>query len=168
GAIFTKVVEMGSFTKAAQSLGMPNSTVSAKVSQLETALRVTLIRRTTRKLFVTEEGKLFYDKCKRGLKEIQSAQEEVSESQSEPHGLLKLTASVDFGNAILPRVITKFKKLYPKVSLDIFLNDRVVDVVGEGFDLAIRFGQLKDSSLISKKLGGIYFAPFASPSYLKK
>ncbi len=167
-AVFLKVVEMGSFSKAAQNLGMPNSTVSAKVSQLEAALRTTLIRRTTRKLFITEEGQLFYDKCKRGVSEIQLAQEAITQSQSEPQGVLKLTAPVDFGSAILPKLIYEYKTKYPKVSFDIFLNDRMVDVVGEGFDLAIRVGQLKDSGLISKKVGEIYFAPFASPGYLKK
>ncbi len=167
-AVFIKVVEMGSFSQAARQLGMPNSTVSAKVSDLEKRLGVSLIRRTTRKLFVTAEGQVFFERCTRGLEEIRSAEEELTAGQSEPQGLLKITAPIELGSIILPKVIEKFKNQFPKVNIDLFLSDRTVDIVSEGFDLAIRAGDLKDSSLIAKKLGGVYFAPFASQSYLKK
>lgn len=167
-AVFIKVVEMGSFSQAARQLGMPNSTVSAKVSDLETRLGISLMKRTTRKLFVTEEGRRFYERCTRGLEEIKAAEEELISGKKEPQGLLRLTAPVDLGGALLPEVLCDFKKKYPKVVVELFLSDRVVDLVSEGFDLAIRAGELKDSSFFAKKLGTVYFAPFASPSYLRK
>lgn len=167
-AVFIKVVEMGSFTQAARNLGMPNSTVSAKVSELETRLGVSLIKRTTRKLFVTDEGRAFFERCTRGLKEIQAAEEEIVSGQREPQGILRVTAPIELGGSVLPKVITEFHQKFPKVQFDLFLSDRTVDMISEGFDLALRAGDLKDSSLIAKKLGSVYFAPFASPQYLKK
>lgn len=166
-AVFVKVVEMGSFAGAALQLEMPKSTVSAKVSALEQRLGVTLIRRTTRRLFVTEEGKEYHQQCLQALRLIASAEERASQGQTEPQGLLKVTAPVELGGAIFPNVIIEFRKRYPKVNLEIILTDRTVDLVSEGIDLALRAGELKDSSLIAKKLGASYFAPFASPRYLK-
>jgi DNA-binding transcriptional LysR family regulator len=166
--VFIKVVEMGSFSQAARQLGMPNSTVSSKMSDLEKRLGISLIRRTTRKLFVTQEGQMFFERCTRGLDEIRQAEDELLSKQSEPQGLLKITSPIELGSIILPKVIEKFRNQFPKINIDVYLSDRTVDIVSEGFDLAIRVGELKDSSLIAKKLGGIYFAPFASSSYLKK
>jgi len=167
-AVFLKVVEMGSFTQAAQQLGMPNSTVSAKVSDLETRLGVSLIKRTTRKLFVTDEGRAYYKRCHKGMEELQAAEDELSAVQKEPQGLLRITAPIELGGSVIPKIVVAFKSKYPKVSFDINLSDRTVDLIAEGFDVAIRAGDLKDSSLIAKKLGSVYFAPFASAQYLKK
>ncbi|MCM2350501.1 MAG: LysR family transcriptional regulator [Bacteriovoracaceae bacterium] len=166
-AIFVKIVETGSFVGAAKALDMPKSTVSSKLSSLEQRLGVTLIRRTTRKLHVTEAGKKYYEQCLKAIEQIMAAEDQVSGSQSSPHGLLRITAPVELGTAILPPVICEFKKKYPEVSLELILTDRTVDLVDEGIDIGIRTGELKDSSLISKKLGTIYFAPFAAPKYLK-
>lgn len=166
-AIFIKVVELGSFISAANFLDMPKSTVSAKISSLEKRLGVTLIRRTTRKLHITDIGKRYYEECQRALSQIQVAEEQVSEGQTVPHGPLKVTAPVELGGALLPLVITEFNKKYPQVILELILTDRTVDFIAEGIDIGIRTGTLKDSSLISKRLGNIYFAPFVSPKYLK-
>jgi len=166
-SIFIKVVELGSFIAAANSLDMPKSTVSAKISSLEKRLGVTLIRRTTRKLHITDVGKKYFEECQRALSQIQSAEELVSEGQTTPHGLLRVTAPVELGGALLPLVITEFNKKYPQVVLELILTDHTVDLIAEGIDIGIRTGRLKDSSLISKRLGNIYFAPFASPKYLK-
>lgn len=166
-AIFVKVVETGSFSQAARQLGMPNSTVSAKISSLESRLGLTLIQRTTRKLSITPLGRGFYERCSQGLLEILKAQEEVTTAQSEPQGLLRITAPIDLGGQLLPRVVSPFLKKYPKVNLEMILEERRVDLVAEGVDLAIRVGKLEDSSLIAKKLGSIYFAAMASPKYLK-
>lgn len=166
-AIFIKVVELGSFIAAANSLDMPKSTVSAKISSLEKRLGVTLIRRTTRKLHITDVGKKYFEECQKALSQIQTAEELVSEGQTTPHGLLKVTAPVELGSALLPLVVTEFNKKYPQVVLELILTDRTVDLIAEGVDIGIRTGTLKDSSLISKRLGNIYFAPFASPKYLK-
>lgn len=166
-AVFVKVVGSGSFSQAARQLGMPNSTVSAKVSSLEARLGLTLIQRTTRKLSVTPAGQAFFQKCSTGLAEIFRAQEEVSSEQMEPQGLLRITAPKDLGERLLPDVVSPFLKKFKKVKLEILLEERTVDLVAEGVDLAIRVGRLEDSSLIAKKLGAIYFAAMATPQYLK-
>lgn len=166
-AVFVKVVEMGSFSRAARQLGMPNSTVSAKVSALEKRLGVILIRRTTRKLFVTEAGQAFFERCGQGLERLKEAEDEISINQKDPQGRLRITAPISLGAVVLPTIMSEFRKKYPKVALDIELTDRSVDLISEGFDLAVRAGHLKDSGLKAKKLGTVYFAPFASPQYLK-
>lgn len=166
-AVFVKVIQAGSFSRAAQQLGMPNSTVSAKVSALEKRLGVTLIQRTTRKLHITPAGQAYFNRCVHGLDEIMGAEAEVASAQSEPQGRLRITAPVELGSSVLPGLVADFSSQYPKVKLEVLLTDRMVDLVAEGIDLAIRAGELKDSSLIAKKLGSIYFAPFASRNYLK-
>lgn len=166
-AVFLKVAEMGSFSGAARQLVMPNSTVSAKVSLLEKELGVTLIKRTTRRLFVTEAGQEFYKRCAEGLAHIKAAEEQITQTQVEPMGRLRITAPVELGAAVLPKVALDFRRKFPKVILDFDLSDRQIDLVSEGFDIAIRAGELKDSSLIGKRLGTVYFAPFASAAYLK-
>ncbi|MGZ3771900.1 MAG: LysR family transcriptional regulator [Bdellovibrio sp.] len=166
-AIFTKVVEVGSFAGAAELLDMPKSTVSSKVSALEKRLGVTLIRRTTRKLFVTDAGLAYHKQCLQALHQIALANEQVTQTQAIPQGVLRITAPVELGGTLLPLIIEQFQKLYPAVSLDVILSDRAVDLVAEGVDVAIRAGELKDSSLIAKKIGSVYFAPFASPKYIK-
>lgn len=166
-AIFVKIVETGSFIGASLSLEMPKSTVSSKLSSLEKRLGVTLIRRTTRKLHVTEAGKTYYDQCLKAIDQIMAAEEQVTESQASPRGLLRITAPVELGEVILPSIICEFSRKYPKVDLELILTDKTVDLVAEGIDIGIRAGELKDSSLIAKKLGSVYFATFASPKYLK-
>lgn len=166
-AIYVKVVEAGSFAKAASQLEMPKSTVSAKVSALERRLGVTLIRRTTRRLYVTDAGQEYFAQSLHALRQIQNAEDRLNQHQSRPQGLLRITAPIEFGGVALPKVIAEFQKKYPEVQLDIVLSNETVDLISEGIDLALRAGDLKDSTLISKKLGSVYFAPFASPKYLK-
>lgn len=165
--VFIQVIKSGSFTQAARALGMPNSTVSSKVSSLETRLGTTLIQRTTRKLNITPAGEAYFKKCIHGLEEIEAAETELAATQGEPQGLLRITAPVELGNSVLPELISKFTVKYPKVILEFLLTDRRVDLIGESFDLAIRAGELKDSSLIAKKIGSSYFVLVASPKYLK-
>lgn len=167
-AVFIKVVQLGSFSQAARELGMPNSTVSAKVSFLEKRLGVTLLQRTTRKLNITPAGKTYFEKCLLGLEELKSAEMELASLQSEPQGLLRITAPVELGGALLPTVIADFTQKFPKVRAEIILSDRRVELLAENVDVALRAGVLKDSTLIAKKVGEVYFAPFASPNYLKK
>lgn len=167
-AIFVKVVQTGSFSAAAKQLAMPNSTVSAKISSLEKRLGVTLLHRTTRKLQITQAGQLFFERCQVGIDELKAATDEVSLGQGEPQGLLKVTAPAILGTNLLREAIAEFRKKHPRIQLELLLTDRRVDLISEGVDLAIRAGELKDSTLIAKKLGLSYFAPFASPAYLKK
>lgn len=166
-AIFIQVVQEGSFSQAARKLGMPNSTVSAKVSSLEKRLGVTLIQRTTRKLNITPAGVTYFKRCIQGMEEIKAAEAEIANAQGEPQGLLRLTAPSELGSSILPSIISQYSKKYPKAKVELLLTDRRVDLLSENVDLAIRAGELKDSSLIAKRVGTIYFAPFASPKYLK-
>lgn len=166
-AVFIKVVEAGSFSQAAKHLGMPNSTVSSKVSSLEKRLGTTLIQRTTRKLNITPAGRAYFNKCLQGLQEIQTAEAELASIQGEPQGLLRITAPVELGSTVLPSLISDFTKKYSKVKIEVLLGDRKVDLLSENVDLAIRAGELKDSTLIAKKIGEVYFAPFASSKYLK-
>lgn len=167
-AIFIKVVQEGSFSQAARKLGMPNSTVSAKVSSLERRLGVTLIQRTTRKLNVTPAGQAYFKRCMLGLEEIKAAESEIAETMGEPQGLLRITAPTELGSTILPVVVSEYTKKYPKARIEVILTDRRVDLLSENVDLAIRAGDLKDSTLIAKRVGTIYFAPFASAKYLKQ
>ncbi len=166
-AVFISVVQEGSFSQAAKKLGMPNSTVSAKVSNLERRLGVTLIQRTTRKLSITPAGEAYFKRCIQGMEEIKAAEAEIANTQGEPQGLLRLTAPNELGSSILPAIVSQYSKKYPKARIEVMLTDRRVDLLSENIDLAIRAGELKDSSLIAKRVGTIYFAPFASPKYLK-
>ena len=166
--IFVKVVQAGSFNQAARGLGMPNSTVSTKVSDLEKRLGITLLQRTTRRLHLTNAGDAYFKRCTEALELLDSAELEATSSQSVPQGILRITAPVEMGNTILPELVRDFVRKHPKVSIALVLTDRLVDLIGEGIDVAIRAGALKDSSLLAKRLGYSHFAPFASPAYLKR
>jgi len=166
-AVFVRVIQEGSFSKAAKKLAMPNSTVSHKVSTLEKRLGITLIQRTTRKLVVTPAGQAFFKRCLEGLEEIEAAETELVASQGEPQGLLRLTGPMELGSTILPELISQYTSKYPKVRTEVILTDRTVDLLSESVDLAIRAGDLKDSSLIAKRIGTVYFILVASPKYLK-
>ena len=167
-AVFVKVVQLGSFSGAGRVLGMPNSTVSTKVSTLEKRLGLTLIQRTTRKLSVTPAGRAYFERCVRALGELEAAEGEAVAGQAEPNGVLRLTAPVELGNTVLPDLLVGFLKAHPRVNVEVTLSDRRVDLLAEGIDLALRAGQLKDSSLIAKRIGQVSFGLFASPRYLKE
>ena len=166
-AVFAKVVEAGSFAGAAGRLGLPKSTVSAKVAALEKRLGATLIRRTTRRLFVTDAGQEYYRQAVAALDRLAAAEERVAEGQAQPRGRLRLTAPIELGVTLLPLVLPEFQKRFPEVQLDVSLSDRRADLVAEGFDLALRAGVLADSSLIARKVGSVHFAPLASARYLR-
>lgn len=166
-AVFIKVVQAGSFSNAAKALEMPKSTVSHKVSSLEKRLGITLIQRTTRQLNITPAGQAYFKKCIQSLQGIEAAEMEIAATQGEPQGLLRITAPVELGSSVLPDIIYQFTQKNRKVSVELILTDRRVDLLGENVDLAIRAGNLKDSTLIAKKIGTVYFAALASPKYLK-
>ncbi|MBX9766830.1 MAG: LysR family transcriptional regulator [Bdellovibrionales bacterium] len=166
-SVFIRVVQTGSFSKAAKLLDMPNSTVSHKISSLERRLGVTLLQRTTRKLNVTHLGMEYFRRCLQSLEALEFAEHELISAQKEPQGLLRVTAPVELGGTVLPGIVSDFTRRFPKTRVETLLTDRRVDLLGEGVDLAIRAGNLKDSTLISKKIGTGYFAPIASPKYIK-
>jgi len=165
--VFVKVVEAGSFNQAAKLLGMPNSTVSAKVSALEKRLGVTLLQRSTRKLHPTEAGKSYFEQCVQALRQLETAESELTSAQKEPRGLLRLTAPADIGHSLLATLVPAFLGKYPKMEVDVTVTNRVLDLIAEGIDLAIRAGELTDSRLIAKRFSVGHFGLWASSSYLK-
>lgn len=163
--IFAQVVSSGSFSRAAEEMGMSKSSVSKKVSYLEDRLGVRLLNRTTRKLSLTEIGQVFYERCARIMSEAEEAELAITRLQDEARGHLRLSAPVSFGIRHLGTPLAEFMRQYPDVTLDVALNDRFVDIVDEGYDLAIRIGQLPDSSLIAKKIGESRMICAASKDY---
>jgi DNA-binding transcriptional LysR family regulator len=166
--IFAKVVETRSFTAAGRSLGLPKSTVSRKVAQLEERLGVQLLQRTTRKLSLTEVGAAFYERCARISTEIDEAEQAVMHMHGDPRGLLRLTAPPEFATAFLSDVISEYLVAYPEVDIQLELTERTVDMLEEGFDLSIRLGRVSDSTLISRELGPIQRYLVGSPKYLER
>jgi DNA-binding transcriptional LysR family regulator len=163
--VFAKVVQAGGFTAAARGLRMPKSTVSRKVSELEERVGAQLLQRTTRKLSLTEVGRAYYEHCARIVAEAEAAELAVTRLQAAPHGLLRVTTPLSFG--FLGPIVAEFLKRYPEVQLELVCTDRTVDLVEEGFDLAVRAGKLADSSLIARKLGSVERVVVAAPSYLQ-
>ena len=164
--VFARVVHAGSFTAAAAELGMPKSTVSRKVSELETRLKARLLQRTTRKLSLTDVGRTYFDYCARIVSEIEDAERAVSSLQDSPRGLLRVTAPVNAG--YLGSIVSDYLKRYPEVRLELVATGRVVDLVEERFDVGIRAGTLADSTLIARSLGTARWFLVATPAYLKK
>jgi DNA-binding transcriptional LysR family regulator len=166
--VFAKVVETRSFTAAAQQLGLPKSTVSRKVAQLEERLAARLLQRTTRKLSLTEIGQAYYERCQRIVTDIQMAEQLVSDMQSTPRGLLKITAPIDLGAFRLGAITAAFCEEHPDIYVALDLSDRIVDLVDEGMDLAIRFGPLGESSLVARRLSAVAMGLYAAPEYLAR
>ena len=166
-AVFVKVVQAGSFTQAAKLLNMPNSTVSAKVASLEKELGITLLQRTTRSLHLTEAGEAYFRRCLRALEELQAAENELAADRGAPKGVLRLTAPVELGRSVLPPVLDVLMKRHPAIEIDLVITNRLVDLVAENVDVAVRAGPLKNSGLIARRFALGQFGLWASPGYLK-
>jgi DNA-binding transcriptional LysR family regulator len=164
--VFCTVVDKGSFVGAAEPLEMSKAAISRYVSGLEERLGVRLLHRTTRKLSLTEEGRQFYHQARDVLTLMDQAEEAVSSSAPEPSGVLRINAPVSFGVLHLAPVWADFMKVYPNIELDISLNDRLVDLVEEGFDAAVRIARMESSSLVGRRLAGTRMCLCASPEYL--
>lgn len=164
--VFAAVADAGSFTSAARRLDMPKSTVSRKVSQLEERLGARLLQRTTRKLSLTDVGRIYFDHARRIADELHQGELAVSRQQESPRGLLRLTLPLDF--AYLRPIIASFLLRHPEVDIDMVCTDRVIDLVEEGFDLSIRAGSLSDSTLIARRLGTMRSHVVASPAFLAR
>lgn len=161
---FVKVVQTGSFTRAADALNTQKAHVSRVVTQLERELGVRLLERTTRSLSLTEIGREFFERAVGILSSVDDAHRAVQKAQGEPRGTLKLTCGVEFGMIAVSGWITAYLARHPQVNVDADFTSRVVDMVHEGFDLAIRIGPLADSTLAARKLGDLRYGLFASPS----
>jgi DNA-binding transcriptional LysR family regulator len=165
---FVKVVQTGSFTRAAEALQTQKAHVSRVVSQLEAELGVRLLERSTRALSLTEVGREFFERAVGILASVDEAHRVVQKSQGVPRGTLKLTCGVEFGMIAVSGWINGYLAQYPDVQVDADFTARVVDIVHEGFDLAIRLGPLADSNLAARKIGELQYGLFASPGYLSR
>jgi len=165
---FVAVAQLGSFVKAADKLGMSKAMVSRHVSELEARLGVRLMQRTTRRLSLSDAGADYLQRCVQILGELHDANAAVSASAVQAQGLLKVTAPLTFGIRHLAPLWGEFLRIHPRVELEVNLNDRVVDLIEEGYDLAVRVGQLASSSLIARRISGTRLVLCASPRYLQQ
>jgi DNA-binding transcriptional LysR family regulator len=166
--LFVAVVREGSFTRAASALGLTKQSVSERVAKLERQLGVRLLARTTRTLRATDAGAAYYARASLIAAQIEEANREAQRAQSEPSGILRVSAPVLYGRRYMMPLLTELLEKYPKLRVDLVLADRRVSLIEEGFDLAIRVGELDDSTLNSKKIGDGYVYFIASPAYLKR
>ncbi len=167
-AVFVRVVEEHGFTAAARALSLPKSSVSRSVALLEAELGVRLLQRSTRRVSLTEAGAAFYERAARGLAGVGEAAAAVADMQGALRGPIRVTAPVDAGERLLAPAVARFVRRHPRVHVELVLTGRVVDLVEEGFDLALRAGGLRDGSLVARKVGESEGGVFASPRYLTK
>lgn len=165
---FVAVVETGAFARAAERLGVSTSSLSRQVSDLEHHLGARLLNRTTRRLSLTEGGQAFYERCVQLLAELAEAEAIATLAAAAPRGRIKLTCSVAIGLQRIAPAIAAFSAKYPDVTFDVTVADRLIDLVEEGFDLAIRIGRVGGETLVARKLGTMELVPCASPAYLAR
>ncbi len=165
---FVAVVEQGGFTAAARQLHVSTSFVSRQVTRLEDRLDVRLLHRTTRKVHLTDMGQVYYERSREILDQLKSLESEMADLQEKPKGLVRITAGGKYAERFVAPVVAEFVTKYPEVSVDLDVTMRVVDIVEEGFDIAIRMSALSDSSLIARKVEPRRMMVCASPSYLKE
>jgi DNA-binding transcriptional LysR family regulator len=165
---FVRVVEAQSFTQAARSLGLPKSSVSRRVTELEEELGVRLLHRTTRKLSLTEAGRSYFEQAEKAIVDLEAAAEAAAGLDSEPRGLVRMTVPVDLGVMGLAEIIAEFKERYPDIHVELSLNSQLVNLAEEGFDIGVRAGRSQDASLVSRRLGSADLGLFASRTYLDR
>lgn len=165
--VFAKVVEQGSFARAAERLSISTSACSRRVAELEAHLDTRLLNRTTRRLSLTESGRGFYERCVQMLADLEDAEQAAAESAAKPRGTIRLTTSINFGVRHVSPAIGAFLVKYPEVKFDVSLSDRIVDLVEEGYDLAIRIGSAGGETVVARKLGEARMVACAAPAYLK-
>ena len=167
-AVFVRVVDLGSFTKAADALEISKAAVSKYVNRLEQRLDARLLHRTTRRLALTEAGQALYGRSAAALAELGEAEHDVAQLTGKPRGTLRVTGPTYFGSTTLAPRLKEFRARYPEVSLDLDLSDRIVDIVKERFDIAIRISAMHDSSLVATRLAPCPTALVASPAYFRR
>lgn len=166
--VFVRVAQAGSFSAAARLMGMPVSTISVRVSRLEQRLGVTLLQRTTRRLRLTEAGQAYLQQAARGLEEIAQAEAQIDAGRHEAQGLLRITLPIDMGDEQLLEILSTYRARHPGVSVELVFSDARLDLVEQGLDVALRAGELADSSLVARQIGQARWAPFAHPDYLQR
>lgn len=165
--LFVSVVDSGSFSNGGERLGVPQSSTSRMISQLENRLGARLLQRSTRNLNLTEAGKIYYERATKIVTELDEAANAVRDISAAPAGLLRVTAPASFGRHFIAPYLKEFHELWPDVTIGLSLTDSVEDVIGLGYDIAIRLGALEDSDLITRTLTKCAMIPCASPQYLK-
>lgn len=165
---FVDIVDSGSMSESSRRTGLALSAVSRRLKDLEVRMGVTLLIRSTRKLSLTDHGQDFYLRCKQILSDLEEAESSLKDTSGELSGRVRVAAPVTFSVLHLAPILVEFMALHPEVSLELDLSDRRVDIIDEGFDIAIRIGQLSDSALMAKRLTKIRHVPTASPDLLKR
>jgi len=166
-AVFVGVINAGSFTAAARALGHSTSYVSKEITRLEKRLGSRLLNRTTRTISLTDAGRAYYDRCSQIVIDAENAERSISQLQDTPRGLLHVNAPGSFGSKYLLEVLPQFMHRYPEVKLEVEFNDRLIDVVAEGYDVVIRVGKIKDTNLVARKFTSSRGVIVASPDYIK-
>jgi DNA-binding transcriptional LysR family regulator len=165
-AVFARVVEAGSFTGAARLLGIPKTTVSRRIAELEREVGMRLLQRTTRSLNMTDAGRVYYEESSRGLRAIEDANLRLANARAEPSGTIRVSAPVAFSSFFLADAVFDFLAAYPRTKVELRLTDDKLNLVDDGIDLAFRTGALADSTLVARKLGSTHKILCASPGYL--
>ncbi len=166
--VFARVVQLGSFSAAARALNLTPSAISKQIGRLEDRLGTRLFNRTTRRLNLTEAGTGFYERCRQILADIEEAEQAVADLLSTPRGTLKLALPAAFGRLHIAPVLAEYLQRYPDMRIDLNLNDRLIDIMAEGMDLAIRIGDLSDSSLIARRLAPNRRVVCGAPEYFAR
>lgn len=166
--VFSQVVEQGSFSAAAKHIGLSRAVVSYHIKKLEKQLGITLLNRSTRSIMLTQAGSDYYQRCRIIAEQASAANQQIENVKNEPEGLLKITCPVSVGLHTIVPALDKFRKLYPKIELDLMLTDEVVNIVKEGIDLAIRGAPLADSALQARKLAVLETCLCGSPEYFER
>src|SRR5450432_584991 len=167
-AIFTRVIELGSFTGAAGALGLPKSSVSRAVSRLEDSLGVRLLQRTTRKLGLTEAGERYVAEVRGPMARLAEASSDIADLGTEPRGLVRLSVAPEIGGGPVAPLLVAFVNRYPKIRVELVVTSRRVNLIAESIDLALRAGKLDDSTLVARKIAGVELGLFAAPAYLRR
>lgn len=165
---FVRIVEAGSFVAAAERVGLSTSSLSRQITELEQHLGVRLLNRTTRRLSLTESGQSYYERCVTLLADVQEAEAIAGQAAAQPRGTVRLTCSHNMAEKRVAPAIAAFVARYPDVKFDLVIADRIVDLVDEGFDLAIRVGQVGSDRLVARRLGSMQLLLCAAPAYLAR
>ncbi len=166
--IFVRVVEAGTFTRAADSLNLPKATVTKHVQALEERLRVKLLNRTTRRVTVTPDGAAYYDRTVRLLTDLDDIEASMTNARANPRGRLRIDVGTSVAQLLIIPHLAEFHARYPDIQVDLGVSDRTVDLIGDNVDCVIRGGELSDQSLVARRIGNLEFVTVAAPDYLRR